>query len=55
MKNRLMELVEEAGLKKEVPQFDIGDSRSVFSGGRIDEREVLEVFGLWSFDFGLLT
>jgi large subunit ribosomal protein L19 len=44
MKNKLIAKVEESGLKKEVPQFDIGDSVDVHQKILEGEKERTQVF-----------
>ena len=44
MKNRLMALVEEAGLKKDVPEFEIGDTVDVHQRILEGQKERIQVF-----------
>jgi len=44
MKNKLMTMVEEGGLKKEVPQFEIGDQVDVHQRILEGEKERTQVF-----------
>jgi large subunit ribosomal protein L19 len=44
MKNRLIALVEEAGLKKEMPQFEIGDTVDVHQRILEGQKERVQVF-----------
>ena len=44
MKNRLMTLVEEAALKKEVPQFEIGDTVDVHQRILEGQKERVQIF-----------
>ena len=45
MKNEYMELVEEAGMKKEVPEFTIGDQVEVHQRILEGEKERVQIFG----------
>jgi large subunit ribosomal protein L19 len=44
MKNRLMALVEEASVKKEVPQFEIGDTVDVHQRILEGQKERIQIF-----------
>ena len=44
MKNKLMQLVEEASLKNEVPQFDVGDQVDVHQRILEGEKERIQLF-----------
>ncbi len=44
MKNRLMHLVEEAALKKDVPQFEIGDTVDVHQRILEGQKERVQIF-----------
>jgi large subunit ribosomal protein L19 len=44
MKNRLLALVEETGLKKEVPQFEVGDTVDVHQRILEGQKERVQVF-----------
>jgi large subunit ribosomal protein L19 len=45
MKNEIMTLVEESGLKEDVPDFDIGDQVEVHQRILEGEKERIQVFG----------
>ncbi len=45
MKNKFITKVEESGIKKEVPQFDIGDQVDVYQKILEGEKERTQVFG----------
>src|SRR6516165_7166315 len=45
MKNRLIQLVEESAVKKEVPEFDIGDQVDVHVRILEGEKERIQIFG----------